>query len=135
MFGPFPVQQQFEPPFRAHPEMKLALRAHQQVFFQVFPEDNRPARLALHPQPFRAHAAFFRWSGLVNCLLVSLKPRHVGGSRFTLADYRLSLSRESLTLRINVNNRCLAAPVYPSCTGVSLLSSPSPGPPVPRAAD
>src|ERR1700737_1881533 len=56
--------------------MILALRADAPVRFEVLLPDNRPAALALGPQPFGLHAALVGRRGLIDPFFLSLKPGH-----------------------------------------------------------
>ena len=70
------VQQKFEPSPRAQPEMVVAFRANFPVFLEIFLPDDRAASLALHPQPFRANAAFVHRGGILDRFFFALEPGH-----------------------------------------------------------
>src|SRR6266404_3212987 len=71
-----PIEQHIQPLLGAHFEMKLTLGADQQISFQVLAKHDRAARLALDPQPFRPHPAFFRRCRLIDGFFVALEPGH-----------------------------------------------------------
>jgi hypothetical protein len=56
--------------------MELALGTDKQIGFQVLAKNNRPAGLALDPQPLRAHPALFGRSCLFDRSFVALEPGH-----------------------------------------------------------
>ncbi len=70
------IQQHFQALLGIHFEMELALGADQEICFQVFAEDYRAARLALHPQTFGAHSALLGRRGLLDGFFVALEPGH-----------------------------------------------------------
>src|SRR5216684_4094383 len=62
-------------------EMELAFRADVPVGFQVLLPDNRPASLALDPQPFGLDAALVRRRRLLDRFFFSFKPGHKRSSQ------------------------------------------------------
>jgi hypothetical protein len=56
--------------------MELALGADKKIFFQIFTENDGAARVALDPQAFGAHPAFFGRGSLLDGFFVALKPGH-----------------------------------------------------------
>src|SRR5437899_639253 len=71
--------------------MELALRADKQIGFEIFAECDGAAVLALGPETFRADAALFRRSRLINRLLLPLKPSHL--AIFSSCGHRLHPSQ------------------------------------------
>src|ERR1700683_3178227 len=135
------VQQQIQPPLRIQPEMMIALRADLPVFLQVLLPDDRPARVALDPQAFRAYPPLVHRDRFVDSLFFAFKP-----GQFRLRGYSRKFIRFALTAATRQKARPAHSamplsnqfPVEPKClsyTDASLPASPSPDPPTPPAPD
>src|SRR5229473_2774453 len=74
---PTAIEQQLEPPPGIQPEVMLALGTYLPVGLQVFLPDDRPAGVALDPQPLGAHAALVGGRGLLNPFFLALEPGHL----------------------------------------------------------
>src|ERR1700687_3056354 len=66
VLGPMTVEEHFEALARVHFEMKLALGTDEEIFFEVFAEDDGAAGFALDPEAFGANTALFGRGGLFN---------------------------------------------------------------------